>query len=577
LSKRGKRGSAMVRLAACGVFAIAALLVGLTATAADASSGVITVLSASSPASSVGSLSIELESTTPVVPSSISAQLSASGTNVVTVSDFDLTGGSNTGGTVTTWTVATPITVAQLPLGTYTIGVSASDTGGDTASVSDAGTLAYLIQPTITLAASPSTVSYGQTLTFSGTVTGLFPDGSEQPLAGQPVTISANAPAATTDSSGNFSVSVQAGPTTIYDATSFDAGIDTATVANGFSNSADITIAPDPVQLTAQLSSNAVSYGTAVTLSGQISFESGTTWLPFTGATIGVFNNYFGPFPNYIDPYYAIDDSLVADNSGDFTVSLPVTGPEQLQAFYAPPTDASAWFDLPAAVNLPLSVVLPDGLSQVTASLTPAGGVSLSACLDVDTPAGASYVNPVSVIPDVPDVQFQYAGSPAGPWKTLISAAPTAAGANSNGTAECYSGQAKAPGTSEYYRAETDGSVNFQPATSSAVHASIDPTRFGSFTVAPSRPKAGRPVTVAGLLQQHASNWRSLARQKVQVIFRAKGSKTWTVLRTLTTRASGRFSAVIRLRHSGLLSARYLGDKTDLQCSARQIRIDIRK
>jgi hypothetical protein len=569
----------MVRSAVSCVLAMAGLVIGLTATAADASSssGVITVLSASSPASSVGSLSIELESTTPVVPSSISAQLSASGTNVLTVSDFDLTGGSNTGGTVTTWTVATPITVAQLPLGTYTIGVSASDTGGDTASVSDAGTLAYLIQPTITLAASPSTVSYGQTLTFSGTVTGLYPDGSEQPVADQPVTISANAPAATTDSSGNFSVSVQAGPATLFSAKSFDAEVDTATVARAFSNSADITIAPDPIQLTAQLSSNAVSYGTAVTVSGQISFESGTTWLPFTGATIAVFNNYIGPFPDYVDPNYYIDDNLVADNSGDFTVSLPVSGPEQFQATFVPATDADAWFSLPAAVNLPLSVVLPDGLSQVTASLTPAGGVGLAACVDVDTPASAPYINPVSVIPDLPDVQFQYANSPAGPWTTLISAAPTAAGANSAGTEECYSGTATAPGTTDYYRAETNGSVNFQPATSSAVHASIDPTRFESFTAAPSRPKAGRPVTVAGLLQQHASGWQSLARQIVQVIFRAKGSKTWTVLRTLATRASGRFSAVIRLRHSGLLSARYLGSKTDLQCSARQIRIDIRK
>ena len=557
---------------------MAAVLTGLTVTAADASSssGLITVLSAGSPASSVGSLSVELESTTPVVPSSISAQLSAGGSTVLTVSDFTLTAGSNTGGTTTTWTVATPITVSQLPLGSYTIGVSASDTGGDTASVSDAGTLAYLIQPTITLAASPPTVSYGQTLTFSGTVMGLYPDGSTQPVVDQPVTISANVAAPTTDGSGHFTVSVQAGPATIFDATSFDAEIDTATVAKAFSNSAGITIVQDPVRFTTQLSSDAVSYGTSVTVNGQISFESGSTWLPFTGAPISIVNSYWGPkgLPN---PDYMIEDNAVADASGDFSVALPVTGPER---YLVQPTydGGGTWFSTNPTVYLPLSVVLPDGLSHVTASLSPAGGVSLSACLDVDTPADAKYVNPISVIPDVPDVQFQYASSAGGPWTTLVSAPSPSNGSDCTVTnTELVNEAAKAPGTSDYYRAVTNGSVNFQPATSSVVHASIDPTRFESFTAAPSRPKAGRPVTVAGLLQRRASGWHSLARQKVQVIFRAKGSKTWTVLRTLTTRANGRFSARIKLRRNGLLSARYLGNKTDLQCSARQIRIHIRK
>ena len=569
MCRSGERGSAMVRAAFWCVLAMAGLVIGLTATAADASSssGIITVISAGSPASSVGSLTIELQSTTPVVPSSISAQLSAGGGTVLTVSDFTLTAGSNTGGTITTWTVATPITVSQLPLGTYTVGVSASDTGGDTASVSDAGTLAYLIQPTITLTASPSTISLGQTITFSGTVTGLYPDGSEQPVADQPVSV-VSSDDATTGSSGDFSVSVQAGPATV--SAVMEANIDTATVARGQSSPAIITIVPDPVRFTPQLSSDAVSYGTPVTLSGQLSFEIGNTWLPMTGVTINVQNSYGGEDT----PSEAINDNAETDTSGDFTVSLPATGPELYQA-----SDGvnETWFAGPYTVDLPLSVVLPDGFSQFTASLTPAGDVNLSACFGIDTPAGAKYINPIVFIPDVPDVQFQYANSPAGPWKTLISTPPGTFASCIAGNAEAVRGGGKAPGTSEYYRVQTGGSVNFAAATSSAVKASIDPTRFESFTAAPSRPKAGRPVTVAGQLQQRASGWKSLARQKVQIIFRAKGSKTWTVLRTLTTRGNGRFSASVRLRRNGLLSARYLGDKTDLQCSARQIRIDIRK
>ena len=565
----------MLRSAACCVLGMAALLTGLTATAADASSGVITVISASSPASSVGSLSVELESTTPVDQSSITAQLSTGGTNVLTVSDFILTAGVNNGGTVTTWTVATPITVAQLPLGTYTIGVSASDAGGDTVSVPDAGTLAYLVQPTLTLTASPTNPSYGQTVTFSGTVTGLFPDGSEQPVKDQTVYVDVGDGIATTDNYGNFSVSVSAGPANFFGGGIFYAKItDSATVANGYSSYVTITPTPDPTRFTTQLSSDAVTYGTPVTWSGQIMFESGTTWLPLTGASIFIANSYVG----YPDPIYGFSDSVVSDTKGAFTDPLPVTGPELFQAEYSPPVYYNAWFSQPATVDLPLSVVLPDGLSPVKVNLTPVGRVGLTTCLDITAPAaGAEYVNPMKVIPDRPYALFQYATSPSGPWKTLISAAPTFGGAKSTPTAQCYSGAATAPGTSDYYRAATAGTVNFQPATSSVVKASVDPSRFASLTAAPTRPKASQRVTVAGQLQQLTSGWHALAHQKVDVIFRAKGSKTWTVLAVVTTGASGGFSAKVRIHRNGLLSARYLGSKTDLRCSARHIRIDIRK
>jgi hypothetical protein len=144
-------------------------------------------------------------------------------------------------------------------------------------------------------------------------------------------------------------------------------------------------------------------------------------------------------------------------------------------------------------------------------------------------------------------------------------------------TAECYSGTATAPGPSDYYRANTRGSLNFQRTTGPIVKAAIDPTRFESFTAAPTRPKAGQPVTVAGELQREASGWQALPQHTVQIIFQAKGSKTWTVLRRVTTGSNGGFSAKVRIYVNGLLSARYLGNASSLQCSAPQIRIHIRK
>ena len=190
---------------------------GLAAAAtATAASGLITVTSAGSPAASVGDLSIGLEATSTVGPASITASLYAAGatTPALTVTGFTQTGGPAAGAGATTWTVATPIPAGsgpgELPLGSYRIEVTAADDGGDTTDDSDAGTLAYLVQPAITLTVSPATVSYGQQVTISGTDTGLYPDGSHQPVVGQEVDFITQ-PSATTNASGTFTFTVQAG------------------------------------------------------------------------------------------------------------------------------------------------------------------------------------------------------------------------------------------------------------------------------------------------------------------------------------------------------------------------------
>lgn len=262
----------------------------------------------------------------------------------------------------------------------------------------------------------------------------------------------------------------------------------------------------------------------------------------------------------------------MTDTNGDFTVALPVSGPEQFTVYssYGP---VSPWFSA-ATASLPLSVVLPDTLSAVTASLTPADGVGLSACLNVNTP-GSQYVNPISVLPDVPDVNFQYATSPDGPWTTLASPAATAPAASA--VQECYSDTARARRTSAYYRAETDGSVSFQPATSPAAYASIDPTRIASFAAAPHRPTARQKVTISARLQRHTSGWQALARQQVQITFRAKGATRWTVLRTIRTDSGGHFTARLRIGRAGTLTARYLGDRSYLECAAGRVYLNPRR
>ena len=112
-----------------------------------------------------------------------------------------LTSGTTTAGT---WTVKTPISEHQLDFGSYQIMVDATDTGGDSISKSVAGPLNYFIEPTITLKASPTVIGQANpTATLSGTVTGLWPDGSTGPIAGVTATTTADVfYQATTDATG---------------------------------------------------------------------------------------------------------------------------------------------------------------------------------------------------------------------------------------------------------------------------------------------------------------------------------------------------------------------------------------
>jgi archaellin len=159
--------------------------------AAARASGQISA-SASSPTTSVGQLSISFTAGTAITSFTVHI-LTASGTDVLDLPEADFTMTSSSTGTDTassTWTLSQAITTSQLLLGTYAITVDAADAGGDTVAGQAAGTLDYLIQPTVTLTASPAVLGYASpSTTLSGTVTGQWPDGSNSPLAGQAVLI----------------------------------------------------------------------------------------------------------------------------------------------------------------------------------------------------------------------------------------------------------------------------------------------------------------------------------------------------------------------------------------------------
>ena len=156
------------RLAASLLLSLGTALLGVLSfpAAASAARDTITITSAGNPASDVGPLSVNATATTPIT--SITVHLLSGRSPLLTVSGFNYPRNQKSG----TWTLQTPITEGhgpgQLPLGSYTISVTAKEAGGGSASEQDAGTLNFLSEPAIGLSATPTEVDYDNPQTDPG-------------------------------------------------------------------------------------------------------------------------------------------------------------------------------------------------------------------------------------------------------------------------------------------------------------------------------------------------------------------------------------------------------------------------
>jgi hypothetical protein len=401
--------------------AIAAGMLALGVAPAAQASGEIIVISAGSQPQTAGLLTVMIESSTPVVPSSISASMFATGASspALTVSDFVLTSGNNTGGTTTTWQVSSPITQEQLALGTYTVEVQASDTGGDTTNDTDAGTLALLVYPTVQLTVSPTSFSYGEDVTLSGTDTGLYPDGTTAPVAGQE--IYGYGGQAATNSAGQFSFTVQAGigdADTLYGSVGVG-GEANPTTTTGGSNLVPVSVILAPLRVTLAPVKSPLTWPEGAAFTGTVSYEIGTSWLPFPN-----FNDLKGYVYGTQGVGYgwlAAGSVTAANSSGDFTASYGAgnttryTVRPELSFFLV------NWFTPVAeSVEVPVNHVetLFDYFTRTPES---SGRIKFNGCIEDARRYGRMFIDPSELKP-FPVAQFQYSAKKTGPWRSVSGA-----------------------------------------------------------------------------------------------------------------------------------------------------------
>ena len=544
---------ALAAAVACSVLSV------LAVPAAARASGTITISWAGSPEANAGQLEVQASATSPI--NYIEAHLiSSTGQDVLDVSDFQLVpGGLFTDGT---FAVETPITTAQLPLGSYTVKVDATDTGGDSVTGVTAGTLDFVIQPALTIKASRTLVDYdNQSVTFSGTATGTWPDGTTGPLPGLTVDlVGGRSDSTMTASDGTYSITVnEAEPGTYWVQTPGSATV----ASSSFFGPVQVSEQVDQVRVTAKISTRHVNYGKSVTISGTVQYKPHSSWVPLPGGLVDIDG---GPYPQ--PPPVK---TVTASAAGTFSVSVPdlSAGPVSVSAGGVSLTNT--YLDgllTTASISLPLTVALPVRIVSARASLSPLGLVTLTGCVEIQH---------ADAVPNLA-LAVEASLSKSGPWKTIktdhgpfYSGCSTSAPADGTVISTEFDTTLPAVGDPAYYRVRLAATPELQAATSQAALGFLYRTKITSISVSPSEVPKGGTATVKGRLWRAVSakttsarDWKAYGARTVIVIYRLKGKKDWDELGPVKTNSAGRFSLRFADYASATLSALYLGDSKHL-------------
>jgi hypothetical protein len=376
---------------------------------------------------------------------------------------------------------------------------------------------------TLSVTPSSSSITEGsQSVTFSGTLTGVLPGTTKVvDIKNAPIDLSINggspSAVAKTDSKGQFTDTVS---------NIAQAGVYAFSVAaTGTYTTATDDVQIGVVQAETRLIGLSVTpahlnYGQKATLTGTVEYLHGTSWSDLAGATV------------QLEVGSTSLGSVGTDSQGYFTATLPTTRGSTWDATVSSSTLTQG---TSGAGNLIIAV--PLRVRSFAASLQPDGEVRTSGCLQVTAP--------VRYGPQT-TVEIQYSAGRRGRWRTLGALPLRQVGRkvrSCDGASESYfSGDIRYRLANSYYRAEFPASDSFQSAVSQVIHSSLGETRITSFRVRPRTVTSGGKVTISGRLWQLGRGWKPYGDRRVEYVYNVKGTSFWGKLGTSRTSRGGYFS-----------------------------------
>jgi hypothetical protein len=417
------------------------------------------------------------------------------------------------------------------------------------------------VMASMTVAPSPSSITEGsQSVTFSGTLTGVAPGSTSQVnIKNAPVDLSVNggsaSQVATTDSNGHFSYAAsnisQAGQyaftvaaTKRYTSATDDVQIGTVQAATRITG---ISVSPAHLR-----------YGQKATLSGTVQYLLGTTWTALPGVAV------------HLTAGTGSLGSVTTARNGLFKASLPTTRGSAWQA-----TVSAGTLTQQISGTGNLTIAVPLRVRSFTASLQADGEVRASGCLQVTVPV---HYGPQTT------VDIQYSASKRGRWKSLgrLQLHNMARRQRScQGDTESYfSGDIRHRLANAYYRADFPASNSFLSAVSRVVHTWRYETRITSFRVSRHAILSGGLVMISGRLWQRTSSWKPYGHRLVDYIYNVKGTSFWAKLGMSRTSARGYFSLKAVAGKGSfvvVIYVEYRGDRDHLAVRSPGVAVSIRE
>jgi hypothetical protein len=408
------------------------------------------------------------------------------------------------------------------------------------------------------VAVTPSQTSVtkgAQSVTFTGTVTGVVGT-SSVPIGSVPISLNGSAaPVATTDASGDFSYTAAG----ISHAGTYQfsvAGTDTYTAG---SESVAIGLTAAATRISYIKVSSGLKYGQQASLRAAVQYKSGKSWVGFPGARV------------FLSEGKVTLGSVVASKTGTFTAKLPTT---HGSAWLAQVNAAALTQQATAAGNL--TIAMPLRVGTFSAGLWTDGAVHSSGCLIVTAPVR---FGPMS------SVQIQYETSTRGPWHLLGKLAlhnyDKKAKGCANPNESYFSGAIRAASDNAYYRAVFAATSSFQGTVSKVIHSSRYQTRITGYAVSPHTLKKGQQVTVTGRLwRKVGSTWKPYGGRTIEIVYNEKGTSFWSNLGSVKTSSNGDFKQVAYGGGGNFIAiiyAEYSGSSTDLAVRSTGVPVTIKQ
>jgi hypothetical protein len=568
-------------LAVAAATAVSALAFTPAASAASADGGDITIVSVSSPtppAGNAGQLTVTTESGSQITYLDVLLYDPQGHLELmIPFSDFtEIGAGTGSQSNEEFWSVQNPITTTPsnglpgLAPGTYTATVDATDaTGAETGLTG--GTFPFLIQPFVTLSANPASVSYTQqTVKFSGQATEVMPGTtSPVPFASENLQIVGPPTAAnpsgsysvTTDSQGNFLLSVKPEPDNYYSYIPGSAGI-----ASAQSSVVGITDSPTPIRLAAKFTHDAIEYGQTDEITGSLQYyQSAKTLKPLPDTTVTIAR---------LSPPGEPKITAKTNAAGEFRASIPR---QTATGTWAVTAGGTALLGK-ALVTRTLAVHQTTGFKRTSIQLSASAVLTVKTCL-VDTSPGRSGTQVNSPI------ALEYGHSAKGRWKQLITIEPTYGVRYCPGRSPLWTIAVNAPDHNAYYRLRFAGTQTLRVSVSKVRHLWRQDTRITSFKISPHHLHGKGAITISGRLWRaataknssssaHSGPWTPYAGRKVGIYFFFRGAE-YEFNSKPKTNAQGYFSGLFAANETAKWLAQYNGDKTHFGCRTARVKVTV--